>query len=265
MPKFKILYKQKTISYEIEGGGLPVVVWLHGFMENKTIWKHQKSIFKSQFTNVYIDLLGHGETENLAAVHTMEAQAEMVKHILEEHNIQKCTFIGHSMGGYVALAFSENYPKYVSKLVLLNSTSRSDSLEKKQHRDRAIKIVTQQKHNFLRMGIINLFAVDHRENLKLQIEELITNLAQISSEGIVAALEGMKIRPDRSLVLKAFTGKKLIVIGENDPVLPLKLVEEEAQQTNTDLVVLNGGHMSYIEAPLKLNTKLLAFLKEDEI
>jgi len=90
---------------------------------------------------ITIDLLGHGNSECLGYIHSMEDNADMIHEILSELRIRKAIFVGHSMGGYVALAFAELYPETVKGIVLLNSTSRADSEERKLNRDRAIKVV----------------------------------------------------------------------------------------------------------------------------
>ncbi len=256
----KITYKNITASYEVEGQG-PALVWLHGFMENKSIWNFQRSFFSTHFTNVYIDLLGHGETEVLADTHTMEEQADLVKYILNSLDINKCSLIGHSMGGYVALAFLEAFPEHVTRIILLNSTSKADSEEKKVNRDRAVKLVQYQKDSFLKMGIVNLFGTKERAVLQKEIDALIEKLATISKEGIIAALKGMKIRANRSNTLCKFEGHKLIIAGKNDPVLQLSSLQEEAQITKSQLLEVAGGHMSYLESTDLINTKVLEFLK----
>ncbi len=254
-----LIYKNITGTFEVEGQG-PAVVWLHGFMENIKVWKHQRSFFKPHRTNIYIDLLGHGETSNLEETHTMKAQAAWVKYVLDTLEISNCAIIGHSMGGYVGLAFLEAYPDMVSHFVLLNSTSNADSEEKKINRDRAIKIVIDQKDSFLRMGVVNLFGEAQRNKLQHEIDILLEDLSGISAKGIIAALRGMKERKNQKTLLTNFTGKKLMVIGENDPVLNVEKSKSEALVTGSETLILEGGHMSYLEATKKLNTFLLDFL-----
>ena len=119
---------------------------------------------------ITIDLLGHGATECLGYVHSMEDQADMVHHVLTELHIRKVIFVGHSMGGYVALAFAELFPEFMKGLVLMNSTSRADSEERKTNRDRAIKAVKKDYSTFVRLSIANLFSEDNRLKLTHEIE-----------------------------------------------------------------------------------------------
>ncbi len=255
----KISYKNIQIGYTVSGKG-PVIVWLHGFMENKSIWKLQTRFFEAQYTNICIDLLGHGETGSLYLVHSMEMQAEAVKEVLCYLGISDFAVVGHSMGGYVALALLQICKSQTTHIVLLNSTSHADTIEKKINRDRAIRVVDDQKDTYVRMGVVNLFDRTFREKHIDQIEALIVESQKTSVHAIKAALIGMKDRLSKTKVLSDFNGKKLIVSGENDPVLPCHTSVAEAVLTRSDLVCLKCGHMSYMEVADELNMELLKFL-----
>ena len=142
---------------------------------------------------ITIDLLGHGETECLGYVHSMEDQADMVHAVLHELKIRKTVLIGHSLGGYVALAFAELYPDYVKGLFLLNSTSRADSDERKTNRDRAIKAVKQNYTNFVRLSIANLFSEDNREKLETEIEKVKKMILRIN-DFMIGMFRGIGIK-----------------------------------------------------------------------
>ncbi|HWS59814.1 MAG TPA: alpha/beta fold hydrolase, partial [Flavobacterium sp.] len=131
------IYKNTKIAYTDQGKGTAIVL-LHGFLENQSMWNAYISDFSKKNRVITIDLLGHGATECLGYIHSMEDQADMIHHVLHDLKIRKAVFIGHSMGGYIALAFAELYPDSMKGLVLLNSTSRADSDERKINRDRAI-------------------------------------------------------------------------------------------------------------------------------
>ena len=151
----KLIYKNTKISFTDQGKGTTIVL-LHGFLENQTMWKAFVPELAKKYRVITINLLGHGQTECLGYVHSMEDQADMVHSVLHELKIKKAILVGHSMGGYVALAFAELYPDNMKGLVLLNSTSRADSDERKVNRDRAIVAVKQNYAAFVRMSISNL-------------------------------------------------------------------------------------------------------------
>src|SRR5690606_15670907 len=119
-----------------------------------------------------IDLLGHGHTDPQGYVHTMEDNADLVHTVLSELRLRKVILVGHSMGGYVALAFAELYPEMVKAIVLLNSTAKADSAERKKNRDRAINAVKENYANFVRMSVVNLFSESNRARLKDEIEQV---------------------------------------------------------------------------------------------
>lgn len=256
-----ILYKNTKINYTDIGKGTAVVL-LHGFLENLSMWEAYIPEFSKKHRVIAIDLLGHGETECLGYIHTMEDQADMVHHVLHELKIRKGIFIGHSMGGYVALAFAELYPDNVKGLVLLNSTSRADSEERKANRDRAIAAVKQNYSAFVRMSIANLFSEDNRERLADKIEEVRNEALKTPLQGIVAALEGMKIRKDREVILHFAPYPMLLVLGKKDGVLNYVDNLEQVENTKVELVSFSDGHMSHIENESELKSVLVNFLKK---
>lgn len=258
--KQNILYKNINISYSDTGKGTAVVL-LHGFLENSTMWDAFRPEFSKKYRVITIDLLGHGETGCLGYVHSMEDMADAVHAVLHELRIRKAIFVGHSMGGYVALAFAEMYPDIVKGIVLQNSTSRADSDERKANRDRAIKAVKQSYSNFVRMSIANLFSEDNRERLESEIENVKLEALKTPLQGVVAALEGMKTRKDREVILHFAPYPVLLVLGKKDPVLNYDENLEQVEGTGVKLITYPDGHMSHIENREQLLKDLPEFFK----
>ena len=256
----KIRYKNITISFSDTGKGT-VVVLLHGFLENKTMWKDLAPILSQKNRVITIDLLGHGASDCLGYVHSMEDNAEIVKTVLSHLRIRKAAFVGHSMGGYVALAFAELYPNAVKGLVLMNSTAKEDSEERKHNRDRAIKAVKQNYINFVRLSVANLFSENNRERLENEIENVKLEALKTPLQGIVASLEGMKIRKDRQFILRDSLFPKLLILGEKDGVLIYKDNLPQIENTDVKLVTFPNGHMSHIENKEELRKVLIEFLR----
>lgn len=255
-----IIYKNTKISFTDDGKGTAVVL-LHGFLENKTMWDKYVSALSKNHRVITIDLLGHGETECLGYVHTMEDQADMIFAVLISLRIRKIVLVGHSMGGYVALAFAELYPDNVKGLFLLNSTSRADSDERKINRDRAIKAVKQNHTNFVRISISNLFSEDNREVLAKEIEKVKLEALKTPLQGIVASLEGMKIRKDREVLLHFAPYPIQVVLGEKDGVLIYDDTIDQIEGTKVELTTFPDGHMSHIENEAEFKKVLSDFLK----
>lgn len=255
-----LLYKNTQISYSDTGKGTAVVL-LHGFLENKTMWDVYVQELSKKNRIITIDLLGHGETESFGYIQTMEENADVVHEVLAKLKIRKAIFVGHSMGGYVALAFAELYPEKMKGLVLLNSTSKEDSSERKKNRDRAIKAVKKDYETFIRLSIANLFSEENREILINEIEAVKTQALKTPLQGIVASLEGMKIRKDREFLLHTTTFPKLLIIGKKDPVLNYDENLEQIKNTDVELVTFPDGHMSSIENREELLIVLKDFFK----
>lgn len=256
----QIQYKNITIDYTATGKGTAVVL-LHGFLENQTMWQYLAPVLATKYRVITIDLLGHGNTDCLGYVHTMEDQADMVHHVLHELKIRKSVLIGHSMGGYVALAFAELYPDNVKGLVLLNSTSRADNDERKLNRDRAIAAVKQNYTAFVRMSIANLFSEDNREKLAETIENVKLEALKTPLQGIVAALEGMKIRNDREVLLHFGPYPIALILGKKDGVLPYDDNVTQVENTRVQLTTFPDGHMSHLENQKALEKTIVSFLK----
>ena len=252
-------YKSSNISYTTNGKG-SVVVLVHGFLENKEMWQDITPLLAKKKRIITVDLLGHGASDNYGYVHTMEEQAKMIKALLKHLKLRRVTLIGHSLGGYISLAFAELFPKTTKGIVLMNSTASEDNSDKKKNREHAIALVKKNKNTFVKMAIPNLFSEESRLLFKDKIEAVKKDALKTSQQGIIASLEGMKIRKNRELVLKN-TPKKLLIIGKKDPILKYNELLLQAEKTNTPTAIFDKGHMSHIENLPDLQKTLLQFLK----
>lgn len=255
-----VRYKNTKIHYREEGQGSAVVL-LHGFLENISMWETTTALLAKRYRVICIDLLGHGKTENRGYVHSMEEMAESVKEVLNVLKIRKSILVGHSMGGYVALAFAELYADNVKGICLMNSTSRADSPEKQRNREKAISIVKENHRSFIRNSIPMLFRSKNRRLFREEINEVKREALKTSKQGIIAALEGMKIRQDREVLLHFGPYPKMLIIGDKDPVLSLDDLLDQVNNTNTQVVRLSEGHMSHIENKTEFREALTDFIK----
>ena len=239
-------HKGINIFYTDNGTDVPVVL-LHGFLENSTMWDAFIPVLSKNNRIICIDLLGHGQTDCLGYIHSMELMADIVKAVLDHLKISQTIIIGHSMGGYVALAFAEKNPKDVIGLCLMNSTANADSSERKKNRDRAIIAVKQNYKTFVRIAVVNLFRPKNRRIFTKQIKFIKEEALKMPVQGIVAALEGMKIRKDREQLFKNSAYEKLMIISKKDPVLDFKSLIKQTKNSNIKVVEFPDGHMSHIE------------------
>lgn len=254
-------HKGINIFYTDEGKGEAIVL-LHGFLENSSMWQYLIPDLVEKNRVITIDLLGHGQTGCLGYIHTMEMMAEAVNKVISFLKIDKSVFIGHSMGGYVALAFIELYPDKVNKLCLMNSTAIADSKEKQLNRDRAILAVKSNHKTFISMSIANLFRPKNRLVFKDEIKLIKEEALQMPLQGIIAALEGMKIRKNRELILQNRSLKKMMIIGSKDPVLEYNTLIKQTTGTDVKVVEFPDGHMSHIENKKELSYNINQFIEK---
>ena len=258
----KVLFYKNTAVHYVDIGKGAAVVLLHGFLENQSMWNNFVPELSQRNRVITVDLLGHGATECLGYVHTMEDQADMVHAVLAELKIRKAVFVGHSMGGYVALAFAELFPEFMKGLILMNSASRADSEERKTNRDRAIKTVKKDYTSFVRLSIANLFSEENRTKLVDEIEKVKLEALKTPLQGIIAALEGMKMRKDREVLLHVTAFPKMLILGKKDGVLNYEENVNQVENTAVQLLSFPDGHMSHIENKAETLKAIIDFMKK---
>lgn len=259
-----MLFRDVKINYQDEGvaQSKATIVFLHGFMNDLDIWHYYLVDYMQKVRVITIDLLGHGASENLSDVHSMELQADMVKAVLDNVEVKNCVIVGHSMGGYVGLAFAQKYPQYVKGLCLLHSHALSDREDEKQARNRICETLKHNKPNFILDFIPNLFAESNRERLHKDIEDMKASALQMKAESIIAAEQGMAARPSTLNILSSSNYPILFILGKKDTRIPVELALSQAMlPSHSELLLLdNVGHMSHVEKKEIVKRRLYSFL-----
>ncbi|WP_299223235.1 alpha/beta hydrolase [uncultured Psychroserpens sp.] len=253
-------YKSNPIFYSDVGSGQPVIL-LHGFLENSSMWENHIPVWSKRNRIISIDLLGHGQTDCIGYIHTMEDMAEAVYTVIKHLKINNATFIGHSMGGYVALALAEQYPTLFKGICLMNSTFESDSVERKTIRKRAIVMAKENYEGLVRMSFANLFAPSSRIRFKLEYEQALQQALKTPVQGYIAAQEGMQLRPNRFHTLKSLECKKLLIIGKKDTLIDGEKLVSKTDDSDIEFVEFSEGHMSHIENMKELTYKINHFIE----
>lgn len=237
---------------------------LHGFLGSHEIWKDTIADLSKSYRVIAIDLPGHGNTANFGYAHSMELMAKCVKSVIDFLKIKKHVLIGHSMGGYVSLAFADLFPDHVKGLCLYHSSAYPDSKEKKQERTRAINVVKANKTLYTKNLIKNLFAQKNVKYLKNEIAFATKIAKQTNRQGIIAALLGMRDRPSRDLILGLVEYPIMTVIGELDNVFSPQVLLEQFQviKNKTILYLEHDGHFGFLESPKQSNKELRKFLRK---
>lgn len=256
-------YRGVDVVYSDTGKGRAVVL-LHGFLGAKEIWQQTILNLSKSYRVIAIDLPGHGDSPCIGYAHSMELMAQSVKAVLDSLRLKKYVIIGHSMGGYVALAFADLFPDPIKGLCLYHSTAYADSEEKKENRLRAIDIVKTNRKLYTSQTIRSLFAAKNLKYLKQEIAFANSMTRKMSKQGIIAALYGMRDRKSRDLILGLVQYPILMVIGEYDTVLPAEqLLEQSKLIKNKQVLYLeHDGHFGFLESRRQSNKALRKFLRQ---
>jgi pimeloyl-ACP methyl ester carboxylesterase len=257
------VFKKGKVTFSDSGKGRAVVL-LHGFLGSLEIWEQTITNLSKSYRVIAIDLPGHGGTDNFGYVHSMELMAKCVKAVLDHLKLKRYVLIGHSMGGYVALAFADLFPDNICGICLYHSSAYADSEEKKRDRSRSVKVVKANHKIYTNEVIRNLFAAKNIKYLKRELAFASRIARKTKKQGIVASLEGMKDRVDRRIILGLVDYPIMMVIGEHDNVLPPAQLLEQAQTIKNKhiLYLEHDGHMGFLESPKVSNKALRQFLRK---
>jgi pimeloyl-ACP methyl ester carboxylesterase len=244
-----IEYKQAKIRYFVKGKGKAVVL-LHGLLESSEMWGNYANELAKKYKVIAIDLPGHGQSESIGYVHSMEMMADVVMHVLKILRYKYAVLIGHSMGGYVSMAFAEKFPDATKGICLFHSHAAGDNELKKKDRERMIEAVKKNHKKVIQHLIPNLFTSASQKTHKKEIETLVKAGTKTTKRGFIAALQGMKDRVDREIVLRFAPFPILYIIGKEDPVINLEqAIEQASRPRDIKVIVLeNVAHMGFIEA-----------------
>lgn len=246
-----IQYKNVEVVYRDLGKGTCIVL-LHGYLETGEIWEGFAERLLDRFRVLIPDLPGHGQSGIWGKMHNMEDLAASVNAILDKEGIEQIFLIGHSMGGYVAMAFVELFGERLIGYSLFHSTCFADTDEKKNNRDREISLVLcRKKRQIINVNIPKSFAGDHIETFCKEIDRAKNLAISNPDRGIIAILNGMKERPDRTHVLTNSQIPLLLIGGMKDNYIPWEVFEKLlALAPHASVLRLEkSGHMGFIEEP----------------
>jgi pimeloyl-ACP methyl ester carboxylesterase len=261
----EIIFKSTTIAYQKIGEGQPVVL-IHGFGEDATIWDSLINHIKNNFLCINIHLPGCGSSAiNLGVSGSIVLLAEMVGAIFDREQIVKATILGHSMGGYIALAFAKKNEHRLNGMGLLHSTVFEDDETKKIARQKNIDFIAQHGAElFLQQTIPNLFAPNFVNMHRNVVEAQIAKTSYISSDTLMAYTYAMQNRESSRDFIEKTDLPILYVVGKQDNAVPF---ESSIQQYHLPKIsyihVLNEvGHMGMIEAEAKFNQLVKNYLSD---
>jgi len=274
--KKEILYQNKKISYQCLGEGKPVML-VHGFGEDGNVWNNQapsnypeggeivfaqnqltaSSLLNKGYRFIIPDLPGSGQSEMISDM-SIEGMAEVLHAIVHKENTNSCVMIGHSMGGYITLAFAEKYWNHLDAFGLVHSTAFADSEEKKSARRKGIDFIKHHgAFNFLKATIPNLFLPGSD-----LVNDFISKQSGFSPEALIAYYHAMIMRPDRTHVLKNAAVPILLIAGEQDIAIPIQDVLKQSHLADKCFftILKKSAHMGMLEEPEIVNRLIEEFL-----
>lgn len=247
--KYYIHHQGGKIYYSDQGEGKPVLL-LHGYLESSEIWENFAARLASEFRVISVDLPGHGQSKTYGDSHSMEFMASAVKSLVDSLNLKKVFLTGHSLGGYVTLAFAELSPDSLSGYSLFHSHPLPDSPETLLKREREIAIIRSGKKYLLYPENVSMmFAPGNLQRLDEAVQRSKDIASKIGDEGIIAVLNGMMTRPSRVNVMEKGEVPSLWILGRNDSHIPCDAIQAKINiPSNCKVVVLeNSGHMGFVE------------------
>lgn len=245
------------LNHRVSGTGDPVV-FLHGFMEDLTMWDTLLPTLKHKMI-VAIDLHGHGASPFDTTLYpSVEEMGKQVMDVITTLGLGHYQLVGHSMGGYVGCYLLENDPR-LEHLILFHSHPWADSPAKKTDRERVSELVKTKAAFFIREAIPNLFA--HAEQHQAAIERYCAMADRMQPEAISWATLAMRNRPSSEGLLKQFPDRVSIIQGQLDPLIPNLELKRFAQEARVGFYEIpDCGHMGQEEQPDAVRELFLALL-----
>jgi pimeloyl-ACP methyl ester carboxylesterase len=242
-------YGTGKIHYSDQGKG-KVIVLLHGYLETAEIWRSFAGKLAANFRVITIDLPGHGSSDIFGEVHTMEFMADVICGLVKDLGIKKIFLTGHSLGGYVTLAFAELYNDMLSGYCLFHSHPFPDSEEALKKREREIRLVEAGKKDLMYPdNVSRMYAAINLQKFSEALQQSENIASEIPGEGIIAVLRGMIKRPSRVSVMESGKVPCLWILGAMDNYIDCVQIQTKVHlPDNATVVVLqDSGHMGFIE------------------
>ena len=252
-----------TLFSREKGQGKPVLL-IHGFPFHQEIWDGYVERLSDEFRVITIDLPGFGKSEPLKSPFTLEQVANTLLDFLRKNDLKKVNIVGHSLGGYVALAMVKDSPELFASLVLFHSTAYADSAEKRAARSKSVEFVQRNGALPFTSGFIPPLFFNP---IHPAIERVKKIASEATSQSVIGYTLAMKDRPDHSKTLEVFKNPTLFLAGKNDPGIPVDSIIKQAAHCQKGEIQIfeNVSHMGMLEKPEATASKIKDFLSKPNV
>jgi 3-oxoadipate enol-lactonase len=252
----KIRLNGIEFAYDRRGSGTTLVL-LHGYPLDHTIWERILPLLESDFDLIVPDLRGFGESPVSPTPYMLSDLARDIGALLDQLGIKQAVIAGHSMGGYVALAFATIFPKIVRGLGLVATQAAADTPERKIGRYELAQRLESNDVAEVADSMPRLLTSD--ASLQARLKRLIQRQ---SAAGMAANLRAMAERQDSSSFLPGFKFPVVVIHGLADKLIPVERASNvmTAVKKGHLTIIDSAGHMPMLEAP-QATAKALKILK----
>jgi pimeloyl-ACP methyl ester carboxylesterase len=257
-----LTHTQQTahLHYTDSGSGNCILL-LHGFCEDHTIWQAQIDMLQTEYRVVAVDLPGFGNSSPVLDVSLLD-MATLVQHLLAHLHISQVVVLGHSMGGYVALAMAHLYPSMLQGIGLVHSHLFADTPDRQANRLKGIDFVLKNGTPlYVKQLIPSLFGSQFVQKHSKTVNDFIDRASVLLPESIATALDAMRTRPSYENLVRHLTIPFLVVIGDSDSTISPAIAWSQTHLANCTQVTFlrQVGHMGMMEAPQQLGSEIRTF------
>jgi len=252
------------IFAKVEGDGQPLLL-LHSYWGGQCLFDRLSASLSSHMKVIRIDLPGHGKSGTPPDDYTFDRFAVVINKLLSGLHIEgKVSVIGHSMGGYIAMAFASVYPERIASLILMHSPTKAADLQSIRLRDREGRLLVKGKRDLLlQLMIPSNFAPVNLCTMKSEIEMLEKTCSEVTLEGALGSIHAINNRANSLNVLRNAQYPILIIIGKYDRVYSAtEQLDDASQISNAEVQLLEkSGHLGFMEEEDLVGRRLCAFLE----
>ncbi len=252
------------VSYNDEGPAeAPVVLFIHGFPLNKSMWNTQFEALKPTHRVIAYDVRGHGNSEAGTEDFSIELFVEDLLGLMDTLQLDQVILCGLSMGGYIALNAIEKYPERFSGLVLSDTQCLADTPEAIEKRMTAIESIREKGAElYVEQSIQNLFAAASFDTKQMEIDSVKEMMSKTTAQSMCNTLHALSVRKETCSKLSELMVPILILVGKEDKITPPKVARLMLDKTQNSalIIVEHAGHLANIENPLEFNKQLMQFI-----